>query len=58
VIHKIQHFRRKNELIEELVDNVHNLLFNGYVTRDMAEEAVIAIDYMYGTNWAAFYYYD
>ena len=54
---KFNQERRKNELIEGLVLAVHNLLFNGLIDLEKSSEAVIAIDYMYNTDWASYYFY-
>jgi hypothetical protein len=47
----------RDDPIELLVEEVHHLLFNGYVSLHIAQEAVLSIDQMYGTQWSGYYSY-
>lgn len=54
---KFQTMPETIDLVTDLVDAVHHRFFNGQVTLQKAGEAVQAIDHMYGTNWAEYYFY-
>ena len=49
-------YPNKEEMLEGLVDQIQRARFDGRVSPVVADAALLSLDWLYGTNFASYYF--